>query len=74
VLGADGLCFQIVEATAAEKKEVKEEKVVVKRKPAPTFTATPEDRAKGLGKSTLTLESKGRGRIRHANPLMSNPV
>jgi hypothetical protein len=74
MLGADSLCFQIVEALTVEKeKEVKEEHVI-KRKPVSTFTATPEDRAKGLGKSTLTLEPKGRGRIRHVNPLMSNPA
>ncbi|KAF1914946.1 hypothetical protein BDU57DRAFT_453212 [Ampelomyces quisqualis] len=38
-----------------------------------SFGATLEDRAKGIGKSTLTIEVKGK-RVRHANPLMSNPV
>lgn len=73
VLDANSLCFQIVEAaTTVKKEEVEQEHVVVKKDP--TFTATSEDRAKGIGKSTLTLDVRGRGRIRHANPLMSNPA
>jgi hypothetical protein len=52
------LCFQVVEEVAA---------------PQPSFTATAEDRAQGIGKATLTLGSKGK-RVRQANPLMSNPV
>lgn len=38
-----------------------------------SFGATEEDKKKGIGKETLTLEVKGK-RVRHANPLMSNPV
>jgi hypothetical protein len=68
-LGTSSLCCQIVESK--EEKAPVQEPVVVKKEP--TFTATPEDRAKGIGKSTLTVEVKGK-RVRHANPLMSNPV
>jgi hypothetical protein len=39
----------------------------------PDFTATAEDKTKGIGKSTLTLDGTGK-RVRHENPLMSNPV
>jgi hypothetical protein len=62
------LCCQIVEGKkeAAQQQEVGREE--------PTFTATPEDRAKGIGKSTLTLQGNGGRRVRVANPLMSNPV
>jgi hypothetical protein len=62
---ASSLCFQIVEPS---KKEVTAPETIVVE---PSFTATSEDQARGIGKSTLAL--KGR-RIRHANPLMSNPV
>jgi hypothetical protein len=38
-----------------------------------SFGATEQDKKKGIGKETLTLEVKGK-RVKHANPLMSNPV
>lgn len=40
---------------------------------AKSFTATPADRERGIGKSMLTLNIKGKS-FRHSNPLMSNPV
>jgi hypothetical protein len=69
VLDTSCLCFQIVEKAEEDKEE---EKVIIKKE-EPTFSTTMEDRAKGIGKATLTLDVKGK-RVRHANPLMSNPV
>jgi hypothetical protein len=66
VVDAASLCFQIVEPTKKDEIDVAEPVVV-----EPSFTATREDQAKGIGRSTLTLMD---GRIRHANPVMSNPV
>jgi hypothetical protein len=65
VVDSASLCFQIVEPTKVE--EAAPEPVGME----PGFTATREDQAKGIGRSTLTLKDK---RVRHANPLMSNPV
>jgi hypothetical protein len=67
IVDASSLCFQIVEPTKKKEVVAPEPAVVVE----PSFTATLEDQAKGIGRSTLTLKDR---RVRHANPLMSNPV
>jgi hypothetical protein len=52
--------------------ESKDEEVVGGKKPS-TFTGTPDDRARGIGKAFLTMVGKDGKRVRHANPLASCP-
>jgi len=68
ILDTSALCFQIVDQP---KKKVVEPPIAVGKQAA--FTATPEDKARGIETRTITLRYGG-NRIRHANPLRSAPV
>jgi hypothetical protein len=73
VLDDCALCFQVAEPP----KEVSElQRGMGEADEAAhtkSFTATPADRAKGIGKSMITLSIRGKT-FTHPNPLMSNPV
>jgi hypothetical protein len=66
---ASSLCFQIVDPPE-DFNEVQFAKLMMGRKVA-GFGSTPEDKVKGHGTSTLILKG---GRVRHPNPLQSNPI
>ncbi|CAA9962340.1 hypothetical protein PTMSG1_05716 [Pyrenophora teres f. maculata] len=71
VTDASSLCFQIVDPPEDFYK-AQFAKLMAERKVAPpSFGTTPEDQARGHGTPTLSLKG---GRVRHPNPLRSNPV
>jgi hypothetical protein len=67
-LDTSALCFQIVDQ---QKKKAVESPATVGKQA--TFTATAEDKEKGIETPTITLRPGGK-KIRHANPLRSAPV
>lgn len=58
VLDAAALCFRVKESKGGV---------------GASFGATASDKEQGIGKEVLTVRVKGNV-VRHANPLMSNPV
>ncbi|KAH7077300.1 hypothetical protein FB567DRAFT_400486, partial [Paraphoma chrysanthemicola] len=77
-LDASALCFQIVEADEASAASVITTTATTAAPPAvvepeSSFTASPEDRIRGIGNSVLKIWRGGKT-IYHPNPLASNPV
>ncbi|KAF1836576.1 hypothetical protein BDW02DRAFT_587248 [Decorospora gaudefroyi] len=64
------LCFQMVDPPKDFHRAQFVKQMAERKEPA-GFGTTPEDQARGHGTPTLTLKG---GRVRHANPLRSNPV
>ncbi|KAI0588551.1 hypothetical protein Alg130_03326 [Pyrenophora tritici-repentis] len=71
VTDASSLCFQIVDPPKDFYKAQFSKLMAERKVTPPSFGTTPEDQARGHGAPTLTLKG---GRVRHANPLRSNPV
>ncbi|KAH7073012.1 hypothetical protein BKA63DRAFT_392707, partial [Paraphoma chrysanthemicola] len=76
-LDSSALCFQIVEADEATAATVVTTASTATPppvvEPQPSFTASPEDRIRGIGNSVLKIRRGGKI-IYHPNPLASNPV
>jgi len=71
VTDASSLCFQIVDPPKDFYKAQFAKQMVERKVAPPSFGTTPEDQARGHGTPTLTLKG---GRVRHPNPLRSNPI
>ena len=71
VTDASSLCFQIVDPPKDFYKAQFAKQMAERKVAPPSFGTTSEDQARGHGTPTLILKG---GRVRHPNPLRSNPT